>query len=104
LKSLWAPNQHFAELFVFNGLTAFSFRAVAASGCHARDSGRPGGLSRHLNSRLRGNDKRAGSPPQESLRKQVGHEASVLGDSPSYLVIQKMYIYFAYFFFNAMSA
>src|SRR5580692_4020550 len=28
LKSLWAPNQHFAGLFVFNGLTAFSFRAV----------------------------------------------------------------------------
>src|SRR5580704_13578435 len=28
LKSLWVPNQHFAGLFVFNGLTAFSFRAV----------------------------------------------------------------------------
>jgi hypothetical protein len=28
LKSLWVPNQHFAGLFVFNGLTVFSFRAV----------------------------------------------------------------------------
>jgi hypothetical protein len=48
LKSLWAPNQHFAELFVFNGLTAFSFRAVAASDCHARESGHPGRLSPRL--------------------------------------------------------
>jgi hypothetical protein len=27
LKSLRAPNQHFAVSFVFNGLTSFSFRA-----------------------------------------------------------------------------
>jgi hypothetical protein len=45
LKSLWASNQHFAKLFVFNGLTAFSFRVVAASGCHARESGHLGRFS-----------------------------------------------------------
>jgi hypothetical protein len=29
LKSLRAPNHDFAELFIFNSLTAFSFRAIS---------------------------------------------------------------------------
>jgi hypothetical protein len=29
LKSLRVPNHDFAELFIFNGLTAFSFRAIS---------------------------------------------------------------------------
>jgi hypothetical protein len=29
LKSLRAPNHDFAELFIFNGLTAFSLRAIS---------------------------------------------------------------------------
>jgi hypothetical protein len=29
LKSLRVPNHDFAKLFIFNGLTAFSFRAIS---------------------------------------------------------------------------
>ena len=64
LKSLRAPNHDFAELFVFNGLTAFSFRAI--SHMPFLDTKGPidilacAGIQpplRDLDSRLRGNDK-----------------------------------------------
>jgi hypothetical protein len=67
LKSLRAPNHDFAELFIFNGLTAFSFRAISHMpfldpkgpidilGCARERPIQP--PLRDLDSRLRGNDK-----------------------------------------------
>jgi hypothetical protein len=67
LKSLRAPNHDFAELFIFNGLAAFSFRAIS----HMPFLDPKGPIDiltcarerriqpplRDLDSRLRGNDK-----------------------------------------------
>jgi hypothetical protein len=50
LTSLCAPNQHFAVLFVFKGLTSFSFRAFAACGPREARLNMPNGLG--IGSRL----------------------------------------------------
>jgi hypothetical protein len=66
LKSLWSLNQLFRELFVFSGLTAFSFRRIRGLRCSDQKStphGMPANagiqpcVAEILDSRLRGNDK-----------------------------------------------